>query len=221
MMPRTSALTLPTGTRRRVPKVSKNMRVPLWTAEPDGQLLQGIIRVPVSLCHTPEHTNKRLSFDKLIHENLERWVEWRRQRGWFISETPRVEGPFNPPEGDRKKAPRQFDRAKQIIGKVGSAQEITEFDYPLEYKWYIAEARFSREEPVYVRLDDFLFLRHLALTYGVDPDRDPLPQTQLPEAEDYIEVEGGIDPMVEAEASRQAMGLNRKDYLMGDISEPL
>lgn len=208
-------------TRRRVPKVSKNQKVPLWTVEPEGQLFQGVIRVPVSLCHTAEHTNARHQFDNLIKANLARWVEWRRRRGWFLNEKPHVSGPFDPPESDRTRARTFQDRAEKVIGKARQVNAVTEFDYAEEYKWYMAVARFTREEPVYVRLEDMLFMRHLALQHGVDPDRDPGVQNELPEGKDVIEVEGGLDPMVVAEERRQSMGLKREDYLLGKLSDPL
>ena len=208
-------------TRRRIPKVSQNKRVPLWTVEPEGQEFQGVIRVPVSLCHTIEHTNARHAFDKLIRANLERWVEWRKRRGWFISEKPRVSGPFDPPEGDRSRAAVFQDRVETKIGRSRDAGAITEFDYAEEYKWYVAEARFTREEPVYVRLEDMLFMRHLALTYGVDPDRDPATSTPLPEAKDELAFEGGLNPLEVAEERRQSMGLKRSDYLIGKLEDPL
>ena len=66
-----------------------------------------------------------------------------------------------------------------------------------------------------------LFLRHLALTYGVDPDRDPLPVNDLPEGKDVIDIQGGEDPLQVAEARRQEMGLKRSDYLMGNLWDPL
>ena len=222
--------TLAGDTRRRVPATSKNKRVPLWTVEPDGQLFDGVIRVPVSLLERvadgytspSEHTNQRHRFDSFIEQNLARWVHWRSKRGWYVDqESLTVNGPYEPPEGDREKSKKWQDRAEQVIGRVGSAQAITEYDYAEEYQWYIAQARFTRQEPVYVRLEDMLFLRHLAIQYGVDPDRDPPTSTPLPEPKDVIDVEGGLDPMKVAEERRQSLGLKREDYLMGDLSEPL
>lgn len=216
--------------RRRVPKVSKNQRVPLWTVEPEGQEIEGVIRVPVSLLmkvlggytNPPEHTNLHHRFDKLIGENLARWAHWRAKRGWFIdASTLRVDGPSDPPEGDRLKDKARLAHATKRIGKAREVGAITEFDYAEEYQWYVATARFTREEPVYVRLEDMLFLRHLALTYGIDPDRDPPPYNYLPEGKDVIDVEGGLDPMQVAEERRQSMGLKRSDYLMGKLWEPL
>ena len=211
--------TLPTGTRRRVPKVSQNRKVPLWTVEPDGQIFQGIIRVPVGLCNTPEHSNERLRFNKLITDNLARWVDWRAKRGWFITGKPKVEGPFDPPEGDRSHA-----KMEHVIKRIGSSNEVRpihEFDQTEEYKWYMAEARFSRETPLYASLEDLLFLRHLALSYGVDPDRDPLPYSQDSETKDYLEFAGGLDPMQVAEERRNRLGLKREDYLFNSVEEPL
>jgi hypothetical protein len=36
-----------------------------------------------------------------------------------------------------------------------------------------------------------------------------------------IEVQGGLDPMKVAEERRQRLGLNREDYLMGNLEDPL
>lgn len=207
--------------RRRVPRVSKNQKVPLWTVEPEGEEFDGVIRVPVRLCNAIEHTNARHEFDRLITENLARWVEWRARRGWFITERPHVSGPFDPPEGDREKQAKWQERAEERIGRNGSANAVTRFDYPEEFKWYIAKARFCRNEPVYVRLEDMLAFRHLALQYGIDPDRDKPTVTYLPEPKDELAFQGGLDPMVVAEERRQSMGLKREDYLFGDIEEPL
>lgn len=213
--------TLPGDSRRRMPAVSKNKRVPLWTPEPEGQLFQGIIRVPVRLCNTPEHTNARLEFNNLVVQNLRRWTEWRQRRGWFISEKPRVTGPFDPPENDRAKAKSHQARAEQVIGRSGEVNAVVEYDHGEELKWYMAEARFTREEPVYGRLEDLLELRHMALAYGIDPDRDPGLTNDLPEAKDELSFEGGLDPMVVAEERRQRLGLKRSDYLLGNLQDPL
>ena len=212
---------LPAGERRRLPKVSKNKRVPLWTVEPEGQLFQGVIRMPLNLCNTPEHSNARLAFNKLIVANLDRWVEWRRRRGWFIAERPRITGPFEPPENDRTKAKAHQLRAEQVIGRSREASAIVEFDYVGEVMWYMAEARFTREEPVYTRLEDMLFLRHLALTYGIDPDRDPGLETDFPVTKDELSFTGGLNPMEVAEERRQSLGLKREDYLLGRLQDPL
>ena len=219
MIPALIPGTLPEGTRRRVPKASQNRRVPLWTPEPEGQEFDGVIRVPVRLCYTQEHTNERLEFMKLITDNLDRWVEWRKRRGWILSEKPRISGPFDPPEGDRVGKFQQ--RAEEVIGKASDVAAVTEFDYPEEHKWFVAKARFTREDPIYIRLEDMFELRHRALRYGVDPDRDPATVNELPEPEDVITVEGGLDPLVVAEERRQRLGLKRKDYVIGRLRDPL
>ena len=218
-MPRLTPATFQGDTRRRVPKVSKNQRVPLWTVEPDGQLFQGIIRVPLRLCNTEEHTNARHEFENLLRANLSRWVEWRRLRGWMLNERPRIQGPFDPPEGDR--TGKYQARAEKVIGRNGDATAIKDFDYVGEVKWYIAVARFKREEPVYARLEDMITLRHMAFQYQVDPDRDPPTENVLPEPKDELVFEGGLDPMKVAEERRQALGLKREDFLLGRVQDPL
>lgn len=213
--------TLGGDVRRRIPKTSKNKRVPLWTVEPEGQLFQGVIRIPLRLCNTVAHTNARHEFDNLIRANIERWVEWRRRRGWFIAEKPFIQGPFDPPANDRVQAKAYQNHVEDKIGRVGSAGAVVEFDYVGEIKWYTCEARFTREEPVYTRLEDMLFLRHLALQYGIDPDRDPGLQTDLPEGKDELAFNGGLNPLEVAEERRQKLGLKRADYLLGKLSDPL
>ena len=219
-MPRIAPMPMKGTQRRRqsFDPASKNMRVPLWTPEVDGQEFDGVIRVPVRLCNTPEHTNDRLQFNGLIIANLQRWVEWRRLRGWIITDKPVVTGPFDPPENERA---GYLNHAVKRIGKAREAEATDYQDYPEEIKWYIAKARFKRDEPVYVRLEDHLFLRHLANLYDVDPDRDPPTVTDLPEPKDEIEVQGGVNLMEVAEERRQMLGVKRKDYLMGKLWEPL
>ena len=208
------------GVRRHQPfnPATKNMKVPLWTPEVDGEEFDGVIRVPVRLCNTVEHTNARHEFNQLITANLQRWVEWRKLRGWYITNTPQVSGPFDPPENEAKKF---TDHAVKKIGEGREAEAVTQQDYGEEIKWYIAKARFKREEPLYIGLDDHLYLRHLALMYDIDPDRDKPTVNTLPEPKDDIWMPEGVDAMVEAEASRQARGLRRKDYLMGRVQDPL
>lgn len=208
-------------TRRRVPKVSLNKKVPLWTPDPGGQLIEGVIRVPVELCNTAEHTNERLKFKAWIDTNLARWVEWRRRKGWTLASEIDVQSPTDPPEGDREKGKARQTKAEAVIGTNADADWVTEFDYAAEYKWCVVQARFTRDTPLYVGLEDMLFLRHLALKYDVDPDRDFTPHSPLPEPKDVIEVEGGEDPMKVAEERRQRLGLKREDYLFGPLEEPL
>ena len=219
MMPRLIPGVLPTGSRRRLPK-RRNM-VPLWTPDPGGQLIEGVIRVPTALCNTTEHTNQRLKFNAWITANLERWVEWRRRKGWFIASDVDVAEPTDPPEGDRLRGKERQAKVEAVIGTNADAGWVDDFDYAQEYQWCVVQARFTREEPLYVGLEDMLFLRHLALKYEVDPDRDFTPFNPLPEPVDEIFVEGGEDPMQVAEARRQRLGLKREDYLFDDVWKPL
>ena len=211
--------TLPSGTRRRVPKASQNRKVPLWTVEPDGEEMQGFIRVPVRLANTQEHTNERLEFMALINRELTKWVEWKRKQGWILSGDIETWGPEEPPDSDKAKVFAEY--VVKQVGKSGSAAFNPDFDYPEEFKHYWAKGRFRRETPIYAGLEDMLELRHLALLHGVDPDRDKPLETPLPRPKDFLAFEGGVDPMVLAEERRQAKGIRRKDYLFGPLWRPL
>lgn len=223
-MPSTSThpMTLPSGTRRRVVKEhSLNKVVPLLTANPKGEVLQGLIRVPLRLARTQEHTNERLEFDKLIRENLERWASWRLQRGWEITEKPRVRGPFNPPNSDRLKTIKFTRRMEKVLGKSGKVNPVTSFDHAEEVLWYFARARFKRIIPQYISLEDMLELNKMHRDYGIEQDKDILPWTILPDAVAEMDAGDAPDPMAFAEQLRQSHGHDRKDYLMGDIRKPL
>lgn len=202
--PAIAPLTISGGARRRFPwkDSSRSMKVPLVD---EAEELTGKIVVPLRLCNTQEHTNERHEFDKLIRENLARWAEWRRQRGWEMASKPHVEGPYLPPGSDPEKAKDYFARAKKVIGEGRQIRAVTEFDAPEEVRWYFATATFRRSAPVYVGLDDALYLRDLHRIYS------------QPEPEDS----GWVNPMVYAEERRQRMGIRRKDYLLGRLEDPL
>ena len=212
--------TLPSGTRRRRPKASQNRKVPLWTVEPDGEEYQTVIRVPTALSYTQEHTNERLRFNGFIEHWIAQWIDWRGRRGWVMTGEVEVTGPFEPPESD--KAVQYAQHAVKTIGQGVNAAFQTSYDHGDEYQWFMAKSRFRRDDPLYVGLDDMLEFRHMALTYGVDPDRDKPLVTPFPEAKDHLSFDGGLDAMKVAEERRQRLGLNRKDFLFHkDVRRPL
>ena len=183
---RSSPLSLPTGKRHRLPwrDTSRGLRVPLLTPEPEGELHQGMIRVPNHLVGAQQHTNERHAFEKLLAENVERWLAWYKQRGWELNSRPKVKGPYNPP------TPRP--------GMESGEGEV---------KWYFVKARFKRSSPLYIRLDDYLELDRLAKLHGISFDGDGAQAEPIGD--------GPHDPMEFAEARRQRLGIQRKDYLFG------
>lgn len=200
---------------------SRSMRVPVWTPDAKGQEFDGLARIPARLCHTAEHTNERLEFNRLIRGNIERWVGWRQQRGWEIASTPKVRGPFDPPQSDEAKSKRFTDRATKVIGKSAGVRSIVTFDHSEDLMWYFIRARFKRTAPMFIRLDDILEMRDMGQKYGVDLNADVSPENDLGRGAKYLEVDGGEDPMVVAAERRARLGLNRADYLMGDLRDPL
>lgn len=167
----------------------------MWTAKPEGELVEGVIRIPSRLCHAKPDTNEKHEFDRLVTENIQRWADWRAKRGWFIASTPKVRGPFDPPTTTEK------DEADP------------------DEKWYFAIARFKRETPIYVPLDDLLHERDMAQRYGIDLEADRLPWND--DIEKDPQDSGWVNPMEYAEARRKALGLKREDFLLGPLDEPL
>lgn len=200
---------------------SLNSYVPVWTPLPEGQWIDGKIDVPNRLAFAPEHTNAALERAALIRANIERWVAWRAAKGWYINTAPTISGPTAPPvSGSAKQA--QFDaRAASVIGRgqsVAFKEVLQEAD---DISWYMVRARFIRHDPLYISLEDVLEMRRLAAAYEVDITADFLPETTHAAPVAYMEVDGGLDALAEAEKRRAAHGLNRADYLIGKLSDPL
>ena len=193
MIPRLIPSTLGGDRRRAQPwrEGSRVKLVPLNTAMEKGQEFEGKIVVPTRLTHAEPHTNQKLEFDRLVRENIDRWVEWRRRRGWEIASFPHVVGPYDVPTATVK-------------------DEVDP-----EVKWYFLKARFIRHDPLYVRLEDFLHEQEKAATYGIDLNADTPAEYVASEGDS-----GWVDPMKHAEERRQKLGLKREDFLFGPLNEP-
>ena len=182
--------------RRRVPYRTQagacSLKVELVPDNPEGQLEEGLIRIPERLCNAQPDTNEKHEFDRLVSENLNRWTEWRSQRGYECVSRPIVRGPFDPPSP-------------------------TTADDPLEdgVKWYFAIARFRRSEPLWRPLEEVLYLQDMAELYDVKPSSDPKPWNEIKSNEDT----GWIDPLTHAEERRKRLGLKRQDYLFSPLGE--
>ena len=211
--------------RRPWKDTSRGLKVPLWTSTAAGQLLEGKIVVPRRLARATEHTNERHEFDRLVRENVLRWAAWRAKRGWHMATKPTVRGPYTPPTAGHDHAKKHVARAEAVLGKPSGVNPLTVFDGE-DVVWYFATARFRRETPVYIGLDDMLEIKDVHDSHGISMDADPLPVSQ--EAEDGAAAvgftdgdSGWVNPMEFAEKRRQALGLKREDYLMGPLCEPL
>jgi len=67
--------------RRRVPYGTQagacSLKVPLFTDSPEGEWLEGLIRVPARLARATPDTNEKHGFDRLVREQLKRWNDYR------------------------------------------------------------------------------------------------------------------------------------------------
>lgn len=181
--------------RRRVAWRSQagatTLRVPLWTASEKGEMREGLIRVPTRLAHAQPDTNEKHEFDQIVRDSLKRWAEWLEKRGWKMSSRPQVRGPFDPPTRTEKDEPNPDE------------------------KWYFAYARFTRTEPMYISLEDFLHERDRAQRHGVNLEADRASWAVVEE-----EDSGWVDPLQYAEERRRKLGVKRENYLLGPLSEP-
>ncbi len=184
---------------------SRTPLVPLWTADPRGEEIEGRIVVPLRLCFTQEHTNERLEFMKLLSDNLDRWTEWRKRRGWLLNSRPKIRGPYLPATSGSDRSRAFAARAERALGKGRDVQEVPITDHAEEVRWFFVKARFKRETPVYQKLEDVLEIRRLTEIYS------------QPEVKDT----GWVNPLEHAEARRRRLGIRREDYLFGSLATPL
>mgnify|MGYP001610048171 CR=1 FL=1 len=179
-------------TRRRFPwsPAARGLRVPLIPPK-DGETHTGFLRV------TPEMAAATLGTDlyqqklNLLGTHLQRWVDWKAKQGWRLLGCPRWQGPHDPP-----------------VNYTGAEPE--------DCVWYVVSARFTRDVPVYVLLDDYLEIESRARRYRVDL-HDPA-SWALPAPKDEITTaETPHDPMVDAAQRREAQEMPREDLTIPDL----
>lgn len=200
---------------------TQNRYVPLWTPTHEGQWVDGKIDVPLRLANALPHTNEHHALNNLIRANIERWVAWRAQRGWFINSNPQIVERRTPPISSTTRQAEFDARATSVLGAGREITFSTVDAEPTDFLWFMVRARFIRRDPIMVSLEDVLEMRRLAHAYEVDVDADFLPENILPPSVSVIDVDGGEDPMVVAENRRRAHGLHRADYIIGKLSDPL
>ena len=180
-----------------------SLRVPVYTTNPKGDWIEGFLDIPLRFCRSAPDTNERHTFDRLVTEALDRWTSWRAKRGWFINSRPTVRGPYELPTG----AANQSDvlvQQRKAAGVIPDDEEAHD-----EKRRYYVRARFLREEPLFVGLDDVIEQMNMHQRYGLSPEaKDYLPHNDLSGTEDT----GWVDPLKEAEESRQRQGLKLSDY---------
>lgn len=207
-------MTFTTGTRRYVPQPGGPVHVPLLTHSAAGDVHEGYIAVPVKHVGAPPHSNERMAFEKQIEDRVGKWLEWKAKKGLiqstamgtapcdhcgkrFLNIRPHVCGPYDPPS-------------------PGTKAEGDE-----DVKWYWVTARFQREWPVFISLNDFLYLNDEAERYGVPLGPRLVSTPLLPTKAEITADEPAHNPMKFAEARRNTLGLRRKDLLLGPLSQPL
>lgn len=169
-----------------------SLKVPLHAA-PEGDWREGHFDVPARLAGTQPDTNERHEFEGVVRENFKRWCGWLEKRGWeYVVGSLQVDGPYDKPT-----------ETAQVEGDAG-------------VKEYHLLARFRRNTPLYVGLDDMLAIREMAQTYEVPEVANPLPWNDV-RAEDT----GWVNPLTFAEERRKKLGLKRDEYLFGPLWEPL
>lgn len=168
------------------------MLVPVWHTSEKGDVFEGRFDVPIRLVRTSAHTNERAEFDQLVNSMLERWTQYRAAKGWVLNSKPKVTGPYEPPT------------------------EKTGDEVPDDHKVYMVHARFIREEPLWVPLENAIAAIDKARQFGLDEPEDRKPWN------DETNEDSGIirDPLAWAEARRKKFGIRQEDYLYGPLSEP-
>lgn len=170
------------------------------TPEPEGDWIEGRIRVPHRLVRTKQHTNERLEFDALIRNNLKRWTDWRAAMGWTLASTPKVSGPW-PAETPHEKA-----------------------EAP-DWAIYRVQARFQLSRPASMPEEDWWYISQQARRYGIDLWATAPVETPTAKPKDVIEDDGTPfhNPLVEGAKTLAAHGRTQQEMLIGTtkVSDPL
>ena len=174
--------------RRKVPYGRQagacSLKVPVEMTNPAGEVREGRYQVPLRLVKPEPHSNAALEAKTFHTAMLKRWTEWLAKYGWELASTPQIKGPYELP------TPR-------------AGVETTN-----EYKLYVVHARFRRSGQLYVGLDDFLHHRDEMAHFGLVPEKDPMPWNDMSGIGDT----GWVDPLKEAAASRERLGVKLSDY---------
>ena len=138
--------------RRRVPYGRQagacSLKVPLLSPV-GGERLEGCFSLPSRLANTQPHTNEHYEYLGAVKENYERWVDWRRRRGWDV-----VPGSL------------------QITKPYAPLVEHTIDEADSGIVWISLYARFTRSTPLYVGLDDFMEIREKGLRLSIPEQKD-------------------------------------------------
>lgn len=202
--------TLPTGTVRHA---HLRRRVRLESPE-GGEIREGEMKFPKKLAEAEPHTNDWHVFKKLFTQKLTDYYRFLEKKGYKLEGRPDISGPWPIPVGKRVRVKSQSVN----FNDDGIAEEQVR---------YIVKSKVRRFIPQFITTDDFWEQVRKAELHGVDLNsKAPLLSQNVIDADtngkDVIDApEGGIDPMVEAEESRQARGIKREDYLVGSLDEPL
>lgn len=196
---------LPTDVRR---DPQRRWRVRL-DSPTGGEWIEGELKIARKLALAEPHTNDWLARQKFIVAKIDRWMRWRAKYG-FVP----VPGTLSLSE------PYELLRGTPVYTIVP-----TTFNENVDEELVGIRARYlaHREKPMYVSMEDYLEQQTWAKRLGIDTESQKAKDTEnaLPEGKDEIAVEGGENPMDVAEARRQAWGIQRKDFLVGELSEPL
>ncbi len=171
--------------------------VELVTSDIRGDEIEGRMQVPDRLAYAKPHTNEHLELQQYIADQLKRWVEWREHMGWRLNSQPNVKGPCDP------------------------MVESPEAEMP-DWKLYFVHAFFKPIKPILAGFEDVIEQERKAAMYGVDLwAPKPYSSLQGQRTKQVIyDSRPFEDPMVIAEQRRQQYGMQRKDLLIGKLSDP-
>ena len=188
-------MTLPSGTQRRIPRDSTAGLVPLFPAKAQGDARQGLIRVPVELTHARPHSEQRRQFTAIVDGQIKIWLDWLAKKGWTLTGTPKVQGPFNPPSRDARTAP--IDEGM---------------------KHYFVAAHFQREYPLYLPYDAAAWFRDEAYKYGEEPLAEASVDSDQRRTVKTILNPERVDPLDFAAKRRERLGITNDDWTQQPIS---
>ena len=188
---------LENGNRRRLAwkDGSRNLLVPLWHGDRRGDLVEGRITVSAKAALSEQHTNAFLQMQAEVNRYLKEWVDWRAKKGWILQGEVQVDGPFELPTPNPQ----------------------TEGDG--EQRYFRVQARFKRDIPLYLPMEDYLEVQRRACIYGVDLNKPKQPVSYVPPAKDLIIDTNPVygDPLQQETERRAQLGIAADDPMFDKV----
>ena len=175
---------LPSGVVRRTPNRIRS--IPILSPE-GGEEHIGYFLVPANSVEIKDHTNRALTYKRVLIEKVREWEAWKNRQGLMMLGKPTVFVPVESPTTSPDADPVDGDDLRVYV-----------------------RAMFRRTTPLYGSNDDLVAQHQAADRYGVDLEATLRATNELPSTRSELVAGKNRNPMREAQKRRDELGLVRR-----------